>query len=435
MNPVAESAAYDGAKPKFGWLASWLRRLFYPCQPAIEERAARQRAVACPNLQVNLSGTSLGFTKPTSRLKAAAGVAGPQIKIERLAIIGQPIRVQQASFELDFLAKNLRFAKAAQDDSRPNSLIDLDHGQITVLITPEDFQRLLTTVADEFLREYHVTISEAAVRFETPSRRQLLTDLQVTAKRGWLRARVQVTGGLAIDEDLQARVCDLQLRGRGILGRLIAAMATRRLRSLQEKQFSLRSPSLLGVRPRNIEFTAMDILRIRIELAGSSTHQPTIEEQASLPVNVDNLIAPPAPKSVTPRKSGRLDIYVIDTGRNEFARRELESHLQRFEGFLREHMVYVLSQEQSQGILDKTRVLIGQDPILVMVDSDARIESARHGYGIRLCLGGMRRDRLSDNLTMVLQIASERDRTTGQILRRLRKECHKQGLPWSVMSK
>ena len=263
MNPVAGPAAPVRTQPQRGRLASWLRRLFHPRQPAIENRAARQRAVACGNLQVNLSGTSLGLTKLISKLKAAASVAGPQIKIERLEIIGQPIRVQQASFELDVLAKNLRLAKAAQNKSQPGSLIDLDHGQITVLITPEDFQRLLTTVADEFLREYYVTISEAAVRFETPSRRQLLTDLQVTAKRGWLRARLQVTGGLEIDDDLHARLYGLQVHGRGILGRLIAAVATRRLRSLQEKQFSLRSPSSFGVQPSNIDFRCWRTPRIR----------------------------------------------------------------------------------------------------------------------------------------------------------------------------
>ena len=432
MSSAADSAPVERKEPGHRRLASFLRRLLRPRKPANDQVVAGKGAVTWRKLQINLSGTRVGVTEATTGKNPQTRAPGQDLKIERCEIIGQPISYQDADFKLDVVAKNLSVARVPRDGPRRRPVVDFDDGHVTLRMTPDDIQTLLKTVADQLLRDYHVTIDEAAVRFQTPSRRQLQVDLRVTAKRRWLWACVQLTGGLVIDDDLHARLSGLKANGRGGLGRLIAAWAKPHLQRLQEKEFSLVSQSFAGVRPRDIEFTAGETLQIKIEFESGSLLDTTTKQQASLPVMGENLAATLNRKSTKPRQVGRLDIYVIDTGWNEHAKQVLHDHLKLFESFLAGHMIYVLSQDQSKEILEKTPPLIGEDPILVMVDSDARIERPRHGYGVRLCLGAMPRERLSDNLKMVLQIASDRTRTTGQIIRQLRKECHKQGLDGAI---
>ena len=128
------------------------------------------------------------------------------------------------------------------------------------------------------------------------------------------------------------------------------------------------------------------------------------------------------------RTDGRaLDIYVVDTGWNEKAKAILEEHLELFESFLAGHRVFVLSREQSKGILKQNIQLIGKDPLLVIVDSDARVEKHAHGYGFRLCLGTMKLNRIRQNLSTILQIICDQRFAGTQMIKRVRQEAHREG--------
>lgn len=139
----------------------------------------------------------------------------------------------------------------------------------------------------------------------------------------------------------------------------------------------------------------------------------------------ETAIKPSAAKRTSRRT---LDFYIVDTGWNEKAKGILDTHLELFESFLAEHRVFVLSREQSKEILKRHIALIGKDPLLVMVDSDARVEQRPYGYGVRLCLGAMHCKKIRDNLGMVLQIACDSGKTGEQVIREIRAEAHREGV-------
>ena len=421
MNATPDPSSPDRTEPADERPASLLRRLLRPRTPMAVQRPATWR-----DLEVQLSGTRLGLvealTEGTTGRPSQPGTVRP----------GQPVSFHDADFRLDVVAKNVSFARASDRDPQRHALFDFEDGHVTLRMTPANIQTLLKSVADQYLRDFGVTITDAAVRFATPSRRELQADVQFTAKRRWVWGRMQLTGSLVVGNDFHARLDGLAVHGRGGIGRLLAAWTKPRMQPLEERQFSLIPPALAGIRPIDIEFAAGENLEIKIEFEGGSVGTASTKDQASKPAMGETLAAAPSRKQTTPQRAGRLDIYVIDTGWNEPAKQALDQHLKLFESLLAEHLVYVLSQQQSKETLQRTPALMGEDPILVLVDSDARAEKSRHGYGIRLCLGAMPQERLSDNLKMVLQIAGDRSRTTAQMIGKLRKECHKQGLDGAV---
>ncbi len=124
----------------------------------------------------------------------------------------------------------------------------------------------------------------------------------------------------------------------------------------------------------------------------------------------------------------KLDIYVVDTGWNRKAKAILDEHLELFESFLGGHHVFLLSRQQSKEVLKQHIHLIGKDPLLVIVDSDARVEKHVHGYGFRLCLGAMKAGRIRENLSTVLHIICDQRLDGRQMVQRVRQEAHREGL-------
>ncbi|MFO0912538.1 MAG: hypothetical protein U0795_06260 [Pirellulales bacterium] len=124
---------------------------------------------------------------------------------------------------------------------------------------------------------------------------------------------------------------------------------------------------------------------------------------------------------------GGLDFFVIDSGWNEHAKKVLDDHLQMFEDLLSDHRLYVLNTEQSKGFLKQNIELIGKDPVLVMLDSDARVEKRRYGYGFRLCLGVMSPKKMREHLSTVLRIACDSRKNGKQMMDEIRSTAHREG--------
>jgi len=125
----------------------------------------------------------------------------------------------------------------------------------------------------------------------------------------------------------------------------------------------------------------------------------------------------------------RFDIYVIDTGWNEAMSQVLKTHLEQFKTYLvHRDNCYALDQQQSMEILKAHPHLIGKDPVLVVLDSDAMVEKRKGGHGFRFCLGKVKSPAEADEkLKDLLQIVLDRKKCQN-INAAVRKEVHKEGL-------
>jgi hypothetical protein len=113
-----------------------------------------------------------------------------------------------------------------------------------------------------------------------------------------------------------------------------------------------------------------------------------------------------------PPSEKALEIYVIDTGGNGVPRGVLDRYLRRFERTLSAHRLRVLTREESETVLAANPSMIGADPILLVLDTQAREEKRGAGYGFRYSLGAVKdAGRCAEILEGLLRILGDRERS------------------------
>lgn len=124
----------------------------------------------------------------------------------------------------------------------------------------------------------------------------------------------------------------------------------------------------------------------------------------------------------------RLDIYVVDSGWNLEAKKLLDDHLSLFKRYLEDHNVYVLDELQATEFLKQYPAMIGEDPVLIVWDSDAHLERRKSGCGFRLCLGALRpRDNPTEILRKLLRMLTDRAKLQ-DVAASVRDEAHRAGV-------
>jgi len=108
----------------------------------------------------------------------------------------------------------------------------------------------------------------------------------------------------------------------------------------------------------------------------------------------DALIAVPEAQlhTATPgiRSAHVLDVFYINSGWNTAITRAVEENLPLLSNFLKDHRLYVLKREQAQSYMLRHPVVVGADPVLLVVDRESAKITPDRGYGFRLCLGHVR---------------------------------------------
>jgi hypothetical protein len=145
------------------------------------------------------------------------------------------------------------------------------------------------------------------------------------------------------------------------------------------------------------------------------------------PIDLD-LRFKPTDKPIDPDDK-RFDIFLIDTGWNQAVGKVIESHLSLFFGIDNHDSYYVLSREQSVGILKRAPQLIGHDPIILVYDVRAPGDRKSRGYhGFRLNLGLIKHPsqalaRLQEFLRFIAL-----NRSVVRLDRSIRRELYREGL-------
>jgi hypothetical protein len=132
-----------------------------------------------------------------------------------------------------------------------------------------------------------------------------------------------------------------------------------------------------------------------------------------------------APKLV--EQARKLDLFVIDSGCDAAM-----SELLRRSGAIAKlgiyHRVFVLTRQQSTEIIGKSEDLARRDPVLVLVNSDARVEKRRGSYGIRVCLGGLDGAAAATLLAALTEVASSSEETGDQVIAKLFRRLNNQAV-------
>ena len=326
---------------------------------------------------------------------------------KHLELMSQWLKGSQIPLRIGFSSSGLRLEVDADHPSGDKqTALKLADGEIVLQVEIGAIEQVLRQVTNQMVAEHGASVEGLVLQFRGTGPRSLRFLATIDVRKGLFSATLELVGAVEVTKQLQARVHDLDVRGKGMMGKMVASLVRPKLEPFDDQPILLDSFAPPNLTLADVQFQVTNQLQLTL-LFGES-HVVLGSTANPLP---DVKWFGPSSKSLANHESlrdKRLDIYVIDTGWNEKAQRLLEEHLLIFEGFLAQQNVYRLSREQSADMLRRSPELAGCDPILMVLDSDARLERPHLGYGFRFCLGAVTpEERYGEELRRVFQLMAD----------------------------
>lgn len=236
-----------------------LQRVVIPRGPmvAIDDRNYPELAA----IRVTLDGAKLRERPP--RPEMATGATEPGLRVEHFSISGAPLLLEGAAIQLKCEARAVEIGQGRGADGKLVLVLqNAAEGSIEVAAAIADLQSVLRTKAKAAAAAQGVNVEDVRIRLQPRSERALDVEVEVRAKKLFLGATVRITGGLEIDEQLNARLRDLKCVGDGTLGTLASGFITPYLQRFDGRAFPLTALPLGELQLRDVRLAADPDLRV-----------------------------------------------------------------------------------------------------------------------------------------------------------------------------
>ena len=181
----------------------------------LEEKSYPQLAA----IRVSLDGANAG-ERPPPRPPRPVGAIEPALRVEHFEMSGRPILVQRAKVEFSCTARDLQLGQSR--DKEGNVLLilqDAAEGRLELAVEADDLEALVLAGAKMAAEKQGVTVESVRIELRSRSERALDVVVQVRARKLFLSATVQISGIVAIDEQLNAQLSASSAPGKERSGR------------------------------------------------------------------------------------------------------------------------------------------------------------------------------------------------------------------------
>lgn len=193
----------------------------------------------------------------------AAGPTEPALRVGYFEISGRPIMVERAAIDLACTARDLQIGQGR--DANGNLVLVLQNaaeGNVEIEASIAHLESLLLAGAKVEAGKQGITVEDVKLDLRSRDKRALAVQVQVRARKLFLRATVRLSGELEIDDRLNARLSSLNCNGEGALGSLACNFLGPQLERLNHREFSLLALPLGEVQLRDINIAAGDKLTV-----------------------------------------------------------------------------------------------------------------------------------------------------------------------------
>ena len=214
---------------------------------------------AIDELAIDLTGASLSrnFRVPGTRS------LGEAVRVESLRIAGNPVRFENTPVTLQFAASQAVFEMGGEPGNGSLNLAEARDGTVLLSVSKDALEALLHEYASRLAASKGIEIATTQVRFASHGPRSLSFVAEVTAKVFVMTAAVTLSGNLDLDDRLTARVSGLRLGGDGMVTRLAGSYVQPQLDKIEGRTFPLLAFSPAGLKLRDVEISAGDVLEIK----------------------------------------------------------------------------------------------------------------------------------------------------------------------------
>jgi hypothetical protein len=110
-------------------------------------------------------------------------------------------------------------------------------------------------------------VQELQFELNSESERVVRVKVEVTAKMGFMKASLTITGRAELETSLQVRLSEMKVEGQGMAASLAAGILRTQLEKLQQTPLSLSLLQLGSVRLRDARLSTGDTIRLEAEFA------------------------------------------------------------------------------------------------------------------------------------------------------------------------
>ena len=213
-------------------------------------------------IRISLDGAETSEGLPP-RPQPPVGAVEPGLQVENFQVSGRPILVQQAKVNLTCTARDVRLGQGRDKDGNVLLLVQgAADGNVEIEVALSDLEALVFAGAKAAASKQGVTVESVAIELQARSERQLEAVVQVRAKKLFLSAALRISGSVAVDEQLNARLSGLACSGEGTLGTLACSVIAPHLQRFNGRDFSLLALPLGEVQLRDVKIAAGSELRV-----------------------------------------------------------------------------------------------------------------------------------------------------------------------------
>jgi len=259
MFPLQTKSLPQNAEALREALEECLRQLVTPARPIVAAEDKNYPQLAALRLTLD---DARAVDRPP-RPSRPIGAVEPALQVENFEISGRPILVQGAKIEFACTGREVRVGQDRDADGNVLLVLqDAAAGQVEVTVPVADLEALVLAAAKAQAAKQGVNVENVRIELNSRSDRAIDVVVHVVAKKLFLSAVLRVSGNMAIDEQLNAKLSALDCSGEGALGSIACGVIAPHLARLNGKDFSLMALPLGELKLRDLRISAGDALRL-----------------------------------------------------------------------------------------------------------------------------------------------------------------------------
>ena len=218
-------------------------------------------------IAINLDGAQ--FVLPAPSLPVSD--TKPAFEAGLVTLSGRNVSVQGVPMDLRMEARDMLFDKG--EDANGEAVL-LPHqsrdGQLVISAAQLNLEEAIEQIAQREGHRHGVTIEQVRLAMRARGPRSLAADVHVLARKFLLRARIDISSQLDIDQEFVAKISQLKCRSDGALGSLACNALEPFFSRITGKAFPLNSLALGELQLRDIHLAVADTVELTIDFGSAS---------------------------------------------------------------------------------------------------------------------------------------------------------------------
>jgi hypothetical protein len=240
-------------------LEGTLRRLVTPASPMVTVEDKNYPDLAALRLTLD---DAQAIDKPPPPPRPISAIE-PGLQVENFLLRGRPILFQGAKIEFACTGHEVRIGQARDEEGNVVLLLqDAAAGQVEIAVRLADLEALVLAEGKAQATKQGVNVESVRIELSSRSERAIDVVVHVVAKKLFLSAALRISGSMAIDEQLNARLSALECTGEGTFGTLACGVIAPHLARFNGRDFSLMALPLSELKLRDLRISADDALRV-----------------------------------------------------------------------------------------------------------------------------------------------------------------------------